>query len=228
MQGATSYTAKRGSPTALTIVVLLHGAAIGALALAKMDVIPKNFGKTDVYHVPLEQIPPPEPPKPVEKVVETPQHVSRVTTPPVIIPTPTHMQTMDTSPVTVPPVFEYTRPAETYIAPPPPPPPPPPPARTVEPARAKANLASYISDADYPAAAIRGDEQGRTSFRLTVGTDGRVKECSIVASSGSSSLDSATCRIMKARAKFTPAKNSNDQVVTDTVQSSIKWVLPED
>ncbi|HEY0043097.1 MAG TPA: TonB family protein [Allosphingosinicella sp.] len=227
MEGATTYQAKRGSPTALTVVVLLHGAAIGALALSKMDVIHTDFGRTEVYTVPLDTPkPPPEPPKPVEKSVETPQHVSTVTRPQVIVPISDPVDTFDTTPVVIPPTIEYTRPAETYIAPPPPPPPPPPP-RTVEPARAKANLGSYVSDADYPAAAIRSVELGRTAFRLTVGADGRVKECSIVGSSGSSALDNATCKIMKQRARFQPARNSAGQETTDTVQSSIKWVLPE-
>ena len=127
MQGATTYQAKRGSPTALTVVVLLHGAAIGALALSKTEMVQDIMKEPVVIDIPLDKTPPPpEPPKPVEKVIEAPQHVSRVTTPPVIVPTPAPTPTFDTSPVPTPPVFEYTKPAETYIAPPPPPPPPPP------------------------------------------------------------------------------------------------------
>jgi protein TonB len=99
--------------------------------------------------------------------------------------------------------------------------------KKVEPARAKANLASYVSDADYPAAALRGEEQGATRFRLTVGPDGRVQDCTVTGSSGSSSLDSATCRIMKSRARFTPARDSTGSATGDTVSSTIRWVLPE-
>ena len=50
---------------------------------------------------------------------------------------------------------------------PPAPPPPPPPPRVVPPQRARANLDSYFSADDYPAAALRGNEQGTTGFRLT-------------------------------------------------------------
>jgi protein TonB len=110
---------------------------------------------------------------------------------------------------------------------PPPPPPPPPPAK-VEPARAKANLASYVSDADYPDSAIRGEEQGTTGFTLQVGPDGRVSSCSVTSSSGSSALDNATCRIMKSRAKFTPARDSNGQPTNDTTSARITWRLPEE
>ena len=62
-------------------------------------------------------------------------------------------------------------------------------------ARAKANLGSLISEEDYPAAAIRNREEGVTDFRLIVGPNGRVSNCSIVRSSGYVSLDSATCRL---------------------------------
>jgi protein TonB len=105
---------------------------------------------------------------------------------------------------------------------PPPPPPPPPPPR-IEPARARANLASYVSDDDYPASAMRNDEEGTTGFRLTVGTDGRVTNCAITSSSGSTALDNATCRIMRSRARFTPAHDSSGQPTTDTVTSRITW-----
>jgi protein TonB len=113
------------------------------------------------------------------------------------------------------------------IVPAPPPvvaaPPPPPPPRTVEPARARANLSSLVSDSDYPASALRNEEQGTTGFRLTVGPDGRVSNCVVTSSSGSSALDAATCRIMRSRARFTPARNNLNENVTDTVNSRIVW-----
>jgi TonB family protein len=94
--------------------------------------------------------------------------------------------------------------------------------------RAQTNLASYISDADYPAAAIRAGEQGTTGFRLFIGPDGLVTDCRIIASSGSASLDEATCRIMRTRARFRPAHDANGNPVPDTVSSRVRWVLPAD
>ncbi|HEX8526521.1 energy transducer TonB, partial [Allosphingosinicella sp.] len=101
-------------------------------------------------------------------------------------------------------------------------------ARTVEPARARANLASYVSDEDYPSAAARNEEQGTTRFRLAVGPDGKVKECTVTGSSGSSALDSTTCKLMRQRAKFSPATGSDGKPTSDTVSSAIRWVLPTD
>jgi protein TonB len=82
-----------------------------------------------------------------------------------------------------------------------------------------------VSDSDYPASAIRNEEQGTTRFRLTVGENGRVTNCEIVGSSGSSALDNATCRIMRSRARFTPARNNLGQPTTDTHVASITWRL---
>lgn len=84
-------------------------------------------------------------------------------------------------------------------------------------------LTSLISQEDYPAAALRNEEQGTVGFRLNVGNDGRVQSCSIVTSSGSASLDSATCRIMASRARFTPATNDKGEAVDGSVQSRIAW-----
>jgi TonB family protein len=95
-------------------------------------------------------------------------------------------------------------------------------------ARARANLASYVSNDDYPADAIRAGEQGTVRFTLTVGTDGRVSACTIFQSSGSSSLDSTTCRILTERARFTPATDASGKPVPDQVVSTIRWVLPDD
>ena len=92
--------------------------------------------------------------------------------------------------------------------------------------RATANLASYLSDADYPAEAIRNGEEGTTGFELQVGTDGSVTACHILQSSGSRSLDEASCRIMQARARFSPARDQAGNPVPDIVRSRIRWVMP--
>jgi protein TonB len=98
----------------------------------------------------------------------------------------------------------------------------------VQPAKARADLRSYISDDDYPQDAIRNEQQGTTRFRLEIGADGRVTNCTVTGSSGSSSLDSTTCRIMRSRARFTPASDSTGAKTSDTVSSAIRWVLPSE
>jgi TonB family protein len=94
--------------------------------------------------------------------------------------------------------------------------------------RARANLASYISDSDYPVEAIRAGEQGVVGFELEVGPDGRVADCRIVTSSNSASLDAATCRIMTSRARFRPARDSSGDPTVDRVSARVRWELPAD
>ena len=121
-----------------------------------------------------------------------------------------------------PPIIFTTPPPPIMVAPPAPPPPPPLPPSGVFPARARANLASYVTADDYPAEAMRNEEQGLVAFRLYVGPDGRVVGCSVTSSSGSPSLDETTCSIMQRRARFTPAM-MNGRPANDTVAARIRW-----
>ena len=101
------------------------------------------------------------------------------------------------------------------------------PAAAAEPARARANLASYISNDDYPASALQAREQGQVEFTLDVGPDGRVTQCAVAQSSGSAALDSTTCRIMRSRARFTPARDLAGNPVPDRMRGRIGWRLPQ-
>jgi len=61
---------------------------------------------------------------------------------------------------------------------------------------------------------------------VTVGTDGRVVDCTITSSSGSPDLDAATCTNVTRRARFKPALE-NGQPVQATYSNRIRWVIPE-
>ena len=95
-------------------------------------------------------------------------------------------------------------------------------------ARARGNLVSLFSTDDYPQSAIRNEEQGTTSVKLTIGPDGRVSDCSVTGSSGSTALDSATCNILRRRARFTPAKDQAGNPISDSYSQRIRWELPSD
>jgi protein TonB len=79
---------------------------------------------------------------------------------------------------------------------------------------------------DYPAAALRAQEQGRVVYRITIGTEGRVSGCEVRISSGSAALDAATCRIVRSRARFTPARDSEGRPVPDRRDGNVLWRLP--
>jgi TonB family protein len=89
-----------------------------------------------------------------------------------------------------------------------------------------ASLMEYFSRDDYPPDALRGREQGKVSFRLDVGVNGRVVACTILRSSGSGSLDAATCRIARLRGRFAPRRDSAGNALPATMAAQMDWRLP--
>jgi protein TonB len=93
--------------------------------------------------------------------------------------------------------------------------------------RAKGGLGSLFEGDDYPAEALRRGEQGTVAFLLTINRHGRVRRCSNATSSGSAALDRRTCRILKHRARFEPARDARGRRASDTMTGRIRWELPE-
>ena len=109
-----------------------------------------------------------------------------------------------------------------------PPPPPPPPRKVQSATSAKGDLRSLFSGDDYPASAQAAGAEGTARASLTIGPDGRVTGCSITQSAGNSALDQATCNILRRRAKFVPARDSNGNPTSDTISTpAIVWRLQE-
>jgi len=211
--------------TAIFIVALLH-ALLGYALITGLayNVVKKVAADLKTFNV--EEEPPPPEEKPPPPPPDQPQTPPPVVTPPPIVRTNTPPPPVFSVP-TAPP-FVPTPTATPAPPAPPAPPPPPPPPKKVTPARAKANLASLFSDEDYPASAVRSGESGATGFRLEVGSNGRVTNCTVTSSSGSSALDSTTCRLLRSRARFTPATDSSGSATSDSVSGRIVWRLPAD
>lgn len=89
-------------------------------------------------------------------------------------------------------------------------------------------LASIITEEDYPAAAIRDGAEGRVQATLLVSREGRVTGCAVTVSSGSPLLDATTCRILVARARFSPARTAGGRAVADTAAVAVVWQLPDE
>ena len=67
------------------------------------------------------------------------------------------------------------------------------------------------------------DIHGATDFMLWVGANGRVTECTIKKSSGSSELDQLTCALITKRARFVSATDNLGNKVPCPWSSSIHW-----
>jgi protein TonB len=89
------------------------------------------------------------------------------------------------------------------------------------------NAGDFFGPDAYPPAAIRAEEQGRTVARLLVDESGTTAACEVQSSSGSAELDNATCRIARARLRFTPAHDVRGKALASTYILPVRWVLPE-
>lgn len=132
-------------------------------------------------------------------------------------------------PLPAPPIMVVPSPRPPAPTPPITPPAPPPPRAPDRSARAQWQVQphSLITTRDYPSAALRADEQGRTQVRLAVARSGRVTGCTVTISSGSAALDAATCRLLQERARFTPARDARGRRTTDTIPAAITWQIPD-
>jgi protein TonB len=93
-------------------------------------------------------------------------------------------------------------------------------------ARPARPIASFFYREDYPVSALTGRQEGRTAFRLTIGPNGRVTGCVVLGSSGSAALDGATCRVLRGRARFVPARDEAGRPTADDYFGEYTWRLP--
>ena len=216
-----SYAQKKqisGNRTLAIIMVVVIQFALGYAIVTGLayNVIKKAAEDLKTFDL-EEEPPPPEPPPPPPK--DMPDVPPPPTTPPPLVrmtsPEPPIQVIEAPKPPPIPPVV---------IAPPPPPAPPPP--RKVQAASARGDVRSLFSTDDYPASALSAGAEGSARAQLTIGTDGRVTSCNLVKSTGNGALDSATCNILRRKARFTPARDSNGQPTTDTYTTpTIVWRL---
>lgn len=202
-------------------VAVVHG-VLGYLFVSGMAV---NFVKSyvpvlETTNVRIDPPPPidtPPPPKPLEKTVASPTNAT-VTPPIVESNASTYVVHVDPLPlVDDAPIVVPTQPAVE--------PPPPTPSLASGP-KVAGNRTAWFSTDDYPASAIRAEEEGTVGVRLGLGADGRVTSCEVTVSSGSSALDLVTCRLYQKRARFAPARDTVGGAIASTYTDRVIWRLP--
>lgn len=86
--------------------------------------------------------------------------------------------------------------------------------------------ASWFSNDDYPAEALRGGQAGPVSFSVQVDANGAPSSCSIAQSSGSPSLDAATCNVVMRKAHFVPARGPGGANIASRYNGHVRWSMP--
>ena len=214
-----SYATKKeisGNRTAAIVIVAILHAILGYAIVTGLayNVIKKAAEDLKTFDVEEEPPPPEETPPPPENQPDVPPPV--VAPPPIVRIDSIAPPPVVATPVAPPPVITPTAP---------PAPPAPPAVRTVPPKSAVGNLQGLFSPDDYPSAAADNEEQGTVSVRLAIGPNGRVTDCTVSSSSGSRTLDSTTCRILRSRARFTPATDNMGNPTNGSFTQRITWRL---
>jgi len=82
-------------------------------------------------------------------------------------------------------------------------------------------------DDDYPAKALREGRSGLVEVTITVSPKGKVTDCTVTQSSGSSDLDAATCPFFVRKMRFKPAIDATGEKVEQKVVKRMNWTLPQ-
>lgn len=190
--------ASRPSPRAVAAVVLIHALIAYAFVTGlAYTVVEKVSGDLKTFNV-VEPPPPAEAPAPEPKPAEK-------TSPVEAAPSPVRSEA---NPLSRPQSSPSASPAPAAAA-----------------SAASLLRGRFNNETDYPNAARRNEEQGTVRVAFTIGTDGRVSNCAVVQSSGSSSLDSTTCRIFERRFRYAPARDASGNPVPTTMRQSVNWRL---
>lgn len=86
-------------------------------------------------------------------------------------------------------------------------------------------LRGDIRDRDYPREARDAGISGDLTTRYVIGPDGRIADCRVVKSSGSALLDEATCRLVKERFRYLPARDANGRKISEVQFDDHHWRL---
>jgi TonB family protein len=97
------------------------------------------------------------------------------------------------------------------------------------PREARGNPQYWVTSDDYPPSAIRNAEQGTSGLMFDVTATGRVENCQVTASSGSSTLDEAACRLVTRRGRYSPALDeAGNPVAGGSKTMRYTWRLPDE
>ena len=213
-----SYAQKKELSGNRTMSIIFTAIVVGGLMYAIVTGLAYNVVKKAAENLKVVDIE--EPPPPPEKPPPPPKDIPDVPPPPM---TPPPLVRLNTPP---PPIAVVESPVIPPVAPPviaPPRPPTPPPPRQAQPKSLSGSLQGLITPDDYPPSAMDNNETGSVQVTLTVGPSGRVTGCS--PSGGPRSLQTATCRILTARARFSPAQDGNGNPTSGTTSATITWRL---
>jgi TonB family protein len=87
-------------------------------------------------------------------------------------------------------------------------------------------IMSLFSTDDYPWDAVRQGQSGLAHVVVLVDENGRMADCTLIATSGIAVLDAQTCIILRNRGKFAPAIGADGKPTKGTFHQRVNWEMP--
>src|SRR5690606_23240948 len=84
-------------------------------------------------------------------------------------------------------------------------------------------IAGELTNADYRRANPPRGAAGTVFVSYTVASDGTVRACSVLRSSGYEVFDRATCRLIRERYRFRPARDASGQAIEWQIRDDYTW-----
>lgn len=81
----------------------------------------------------------------------------------------------------------------------------------------------WVTNADYPLDAWRNEEAGEVSYELKVDRAGQVTGCKVTESTATARLKAETCRLLRERAQFEPARDKKGNAIASVYQGYVTW-----
>jgi hypothetical protein len=81
---------------------------------------------------------------------------------------------------------------------------------------------------DWPEGAVQAGTYTAVSFELTVNPYGGISDCKVIKVVGNGGMGDLTCKLLRARARFDPARDQSGARLYGIYRNSIVWWLPTD
>ena len=85
------------------------------------------------------------------------------------------------------------------------------------------HIAGALTNADYARSGVPRGAAGTVLIAFRVRSDGTVDRCSTIRSSGNSTIDRETCRLVEQRFRFRPARDASGQAIDFTLRTDFTW-----
>lgn len=84
---------------------------------------------------------------------------------------------------------------------------------------------TWLKPDDFPTQPLMSGKSALVRFRLTVDSDGSPTDCAVQSATLGPKYAETTCSLLKARAKFNPARDKDGKPTASYYTSTVSWIV---